>query len=66
MGKCYVAFCKCGNAVGVASAVPEGNYTKKEIGKAVSSWIRSGLTIESMEAEEFRQLKEWGCACEKP
>jgi len=48
----------------------EGGYTKKEIAKEVSSWIRDGLEIGRMETEKVRKLKYmepagFGCICKK-
>lgn len=70
MSNNYVAYCKCGNIVGIASGDPEGSYTKKEIAKEISSWIRNDLEIGSMETEEVRKLKYmkpggFGCICQK-
>jgi hypothetical protein len=55
---------RCGGCNAVIAATVDEQKHRKDVAKAVSEWIRDGMTVEHVNVSEVGQL--WGdCTCRK-
>jgi hypothetical protein len=59
-GFAYIGRASCGHVVAAIS----GNSPVTNVAKALSEWIRDGLTVENVTNQYVRE--NFGCTCPKP